>query len=106
MASLRSWVVRFQSAEDPIALDADLVVAGDNAGVLAKLPDGAFDLIYMDPPFNTGRAQARRSLSMVADPVGGDRIGFDRESCLSAVGYLHNNINGYGQQLARSAGYG
>ena len=43
-------------------LDDDLVIAGDNAGVLAKLPDGAFDLIYMDPPFNTGRAQARRSL--------------------------------------------
>ena len=59
-----------------MVLDDDLVVAGDNATVLAKLPDGAFDLIYMDPPFNTGRAQARRSLSVVADPAGGDRTGF------------------------------
>ncbi len=57
-------------------LDDDLVVAGDNATVLARLPDGAFDLIYMDPPFNTGRAQARHSLSVVADDVSGDRVGF------------------------------
>jgi site-specific DNA-methyltransferase (adenine-specific) len=30
----------------------------------------------MDPPFNTGRARARRSLSVAADPAGGDRVGF------------------------------
>ena len=57
-------------------LDDDLVVAGDNAAALDRLPDGAFDLIYMDPPFNTGRAQTRRSLSVVADDVSGDRVGF------------------------------
>ena len=72
-------------------LDDDLVIAGDNAGVLAKLPAGAFDLIYMDPPFNTGRAQARRSLSVVADPVGGDRIGFGgrryRSTLLQSLSY-------------------
>jgi site-specific DNA-methyltransferase (adenine-specific) len=68
--------VRFQAAGDPITLDDDLVVAGDNAAVLADLPDGAFDLIYMDPPFNTGRAQTRRSLSVVADEDSGDRVGF------------------------------
>ena len=67
--------MRFQTTEDGIVLDDDVVVAGENATVLAKLPDGAFDLIYMDPPFNTGRAQARRSLSVVAD-VDGDRVGF------------------------------
>ncbi len=60
------------------ALDDDLVVAGDNAGVLARLPEETFDLIYMDPPFNTGRAQARRSLSVSAavDGAPGDRVGF------------------------------
>jgi DNA modification methylase len=59
-----------------MVLDDDLVVAGENSGVLGALPEGIFDLIYMDPPFNTGRAQARRSLSVVADAAGGDRIGF------------------------------
>ena len=28
---------------------------------LAGMPDGVFDLIYLDPPFNTGREQARSS---------------------------------------------
>jgi DNA modification methylase len=40
-------------------LDDDLVIEGDNLEVLPTLPDGAFDLIYIDPPFNTGRAQVR-----------------------------------------------
>jgi site-specific DNA-methyltransferase (adenine-specific) len=68
--------MRTQVASDPLVLDEDLVIAGDNVPVLAALPDGLFDLIYMDPPFNTGRAQARRSLSVVADASGGDRVGF------------------------------
>ncbi|MBV9802766.1 MAG: site-specific DNA-methyltransferase [Solirubrobacterales bacterium] len=68
--------MRIQVAVDPVALDDDLVIAGDNAGVLERLPEGVFDLIYMDPPFNTGRAQARRSLAVVADAAAGDRIGF------------------------------
>src|SRR5579884_3370139 len=53
----------------------DLVVHGDNAVALPRLPDGAFDLIYIDPPFNTGRRRERRTLRAVADPDG-DRTGF------------------------------
>jgi DNA modification methylase len=67
--------MRFQEATDELVLDDDLVIAGDNAAVLSVLPGGFFDLIYMDPPFNTGRAQARHTLSVSADAVG-DRIGF------------------------------
>jgi site-specific DNA-methyltransferase (adenine-specific) len=51
------------------------VIAGDNALVLEKLPAAAFDLVYLDPPFNTGRAQSRRTLSVAADPSG-SRVGF------------------------------
>nr|WP_235008127.1 site-specific DNA-methyltransferase [Microbacterium timonense] len=32
---------------------------GDNLEVVRGLPDGAFTLIYLDPPFNTGRVQER-----------------------------------------------
>ncbi len=53
----------------------DLIVAGDNAGVMARLPDAAFDLIYMDPPFNTGRAQTRRTVAVARDEQGG-HVGF------------------------------
>jgi site-specific DNA-methyltransferase (adenine-specific) len=56
-------------------MDDDLIIAGDNAEALAALPDGSFDLAYVDPPFNTGRAQARRTLTVSADP-GGERLGF------------------------------
>ena len=37
----------------------NLVIEGDNLTALAGMPDGAFHLIYLDPPFNTGRVQAR-----------------------------------------------
>jgi site-specific DNA-methyltransferase (adenine-specific) len=67
--------MRMQAAAEPITLDQDLVVQGDNLAVLQALPAGTFDLIYMDPPFNTGRAQGRRTLSVAVDPAG-ERVGF------------------------------
>jgi DNA modification methylase len=67
--------VRVQSAADPVWLDDDLLLAGDNLAALENLPPGGFDLVYMDPPFNTGRLQARRTLSATADPAG-ERVGF------------------------------
>jgi site-specific DNA-methyltransferase (adenine-specific) len=67
--------MRVQPATDPIVLDDDLIVAGDNALVLDRLPEQAFDLVYMDPPFNTGRLQSRRTLLVSADPEAG-RVGF------------------------------
>ena len=68
--------MRIQSSADrEIVLDSDLLIAGDNAAILSRLPDAAFDLVYMDPPFNTGRTQARRTLEVVSD-CDGDRIGF------------------------------
>ncbi|MBJ7521378.1 MAG: site-specific DNA-methyltransferase [Solirubrobacteraceae bacterium] len=60
---------------DPVALDDDLLVHGDNADVLGRLPAGAFDLIYLDPPFNTGREQTRKTVRVRADPEG-NRNGF------------------------------
>jgi site-specific DNA-methyltransferase (adenine-specific) len=67
--------VRTCTASARVALDDDLLIAGDNAAVLTALPEGAFDLIYMDPPFNTGRTQARRTMSATADPDGA-HVGF------------------------------
>jgi site-specific DNA-methyltransferase (adenine-specific) len=48
---------------------------GDNLEVLSRLASGAFDLIYIDPPFNTGRRQKRHELAMTRDAAG-DRTGF------------------------------
>jgi site-specific DNA-methyltransferase (adenine-specific) len=51
---------------------------GDNLEVLARLPSEAFDLVYIDPPFNTGKVQARKRLRTVRDEAG-DRTGFKGE---------------------------
>jgi len=67
--------MRVQAADDPVMLDDDLVIAGDNLPVLERLPEAAFDLIYVDPPFNTGRAQTRRSMTATADGAA-SRVGF------------------------------
>jgi site-specific DNA-methyltransferase (adenine-specific) len=53
----------------------DLVVHGDNAKVLPQLPDGSFQVVYIDPPFNTGGRRDRRTLRTTGDPAG-DRTGF------------------------------
>ena len=51
------------------------IIMGDNLDVLRTLPDGQFQLIYVDPPFNTGKAQARTRIRTTRDESG-DRIGF------------------------------
>ena len=48
---------------------------GDNLSVLPRLPDESFDLIYIDPPFNTGRTQARTRIRTIRDK-NGDRTGY------------------------------
>ncbi len=48
---------------------------GENLEVLRQFPDAFFDLIYVDPPFNTGKVQARTRLQTIQDQEG-DRVGF------------------------------
>ena len=35
------------------------IILGENLGVLATLPDAFASVIYVDPPFNTGKLQKR-----------------------------------------------
>jgi len=51
------------------------IVHGDSLEVLATLPDACARLVYLDPPFNTGHAQARTRTRTVRDESG-DRTGF------------------------------
>ena len=51
------------------------ILLGDNLEILPRFEPEAFQLIYIDPPFNTGGAQIRKTLKVVPDP-GGDRTGF------------------------------
>lgn len=43
----------------------NLVVAGDNLSAVKDLPAESFTLIYLDPPFNTGRKQRRQTTTAV-----------------------------------------
>jgi site-specific DNA-methyltransferase (adenine-specific) len=47
----------------------------DNLELLPTLESESFDLVYIDPPFNTGRLQERSQLKTVRD-ADGDRTGF------------------------------
>ena len=53
----------------------DQILLGENLELLPRFADGSFQLIYIDPPFNTGHAQVRRTLSVVGDRDG-QRTGF------------------------------
>src|SRR5260370_28093511 len=48
---------------------------GDNLGVLQGMKTGSVELIYVDPPFNTGKRQSRMQMKTVRDETG-DRVGF------------------------------
>lgn len=48
---------------------------GDNLPVLQALPAASVDLVYIDPPFNTGKPQVRRTTVATRDSAG-DRVGF------------------------------
>lgn len=48
---------------------------GDNLEVLKSLPSGSVDLIYIDPPFNTGKVQKRVQLKTIRSSTG-ERMGF------------------------------
>ena len=61
---------------------------GDNLPILRGLPDGSVDLVYTDPPFNTGTTQRRTRLKTTA-AADGDRVGFGgRRYGTVAVGSL------------------
>lgn len=51
------------------------VIHGDNLTVLKSMPAESVQLIYVDPPFNTGRVQSRGS-SKTTRTETGNRIGF------------------------------
>jgi site-specific DNA-methyltransferase (adenine-specific) len=67
------------------------VYFSDNLKALSETPSESVDLIYIDPPFNTGRVQSRKRFRTVQDESG-DRVGFAgrtyKSEVLSENGYL------------------
>jgi site-specific DNA-methyltransferase (adenine-specific) len=48
----------------------DQILLGDSLELLPDFPGQSFQLVYIDPPFNTGRTQVRRTLQAVRDDDG------------------------------------
>ena len=56
-------------------MERNRILLGDNLDLMAGLAAGSFQMVYADPPFNTGKQQSRQALRTVAD-TDGDRTGF------------------------------
>ena len=67
------------------------IAFGDNLSILQTLPDSLARLVYIDPPFNTGRRQVRTRVKTVRDDANGDRTGYQgrryRTLRLGSTGY-------------------
>ena len=69
-----------------LSVEDDWILYADNAAVLPRLADASFRLIYIDPPFNSGKVQRREELATVRSDKGG-RVGFGgRRYSTTAVG--------------------
>ncbi|MEX2570258.1 MAG: site-specific DNA-methyltransferase [Gemmatimonadota bacterium] len=52
------------------------IILGENLDVLPGIASGSVDLIYIDPPFNTGKTQSRTRIRTRRNDSEGDRRGF------------------------------
>lgn len=80
----------------------DYVYLADNLEVLKNIPSGSVQLVYIDPPFNTGKTQKRESIRTVRSDIG-DRKGFkgqSYESIRESVTSYNDSFTNYWEFLA------
>jgi site-specific DNA-methyltransferase (adenine-specific) len=70
------------------------IVLGNNLGILQSMKTGSVELIYVDPPFNTGKRQSRKQIKTVRDEAG-DRVGFGGRRYRTHVVTDHASSSGY-----------
>lgn len=74
---------------------------GDNLSILQKyVPDDSINLIYIDPPFNTGKYQFRTEIQVEQDDDG-DRVGFQGKTYKTHIGETRH----YSDKFANSDVY-
>lgn len=72
---------------------------GDNLPILQSLKDAAFDLIYIDPPFNTGKEQKRKEITITRSSTG-DRVGYQGRRYQTRVVGEKSYADTFGDYLA------
>jgi len=80
------------------------IVLGDNLKVLQCLRAGSVDLIYVDPPFNTGKRQSRKQMKTIRDEAG-DRIGFGGRRYRTELLAKQTGGSGYGDRFDDFLGF-
>jgi len=75
------------------------VLLGDCLDVLPGLPDAAFGLVYLDPPFNTGREQSMARVTTTRSD-GGDRTGFQGRRYRTTTGQRQSFGDSFDDYLA------
>src|SRR5258708_4831880 len=80
------------------------IVLGDNLGVLQGMKTGSIELIYVDPPFNTGKRQNRTQMKTIRDEAG-DRVGFGGRRYRTEVLAQQAGGSGYGDQFDDFLGF-
>lgn len=60
------------------------VIFADNLEILRAMPTESVTLMYIDPPFNTGKVQSRKQLKTERHE-NGDRIGFKGQTYRTTV---------------------
>jgi site-specific DNA-methyltransferase (adenine-specific) len=84
---------------DPLNGNLGRVILGDNMEILAALPDECIDLVYIDPPFNTGKRQELRRIEVVRDAEG-DRTGFQGQRYRTLQTTNHGYLDVFDDYLA------
>jgi site-specific DNA-methyltransferase (adenine-specific) len=74
------------------------IVQGDNLAVLQGMPADSVELIYIDPPFNTGKRQSRTQMKTIRDEQG-DRVGFGGRRYRTEVLAEQAGGSGYGDSF-------
>jgi len=82
--SANAWDVREYGRPSGDLPMIGAIYFSDNLEVLRTLPEASVDLIYIDPPFNTGKVQTRLQLKTVRSEEG-DRFGFQGARYASTV---------------------
>jgi len=73
----------------------DLVIEGNNLEITRQFPSESFQMIYIDPPFNTGKVQKLQSLKTVRSAAG-NRLGFKGQSYEVTKGELLSYGDSFG----------
>ena len=77
-----------------LVMATNQVINAENLSALKKLPDESFQLIYIDPPFNTGRKQVRTNRTSTESKTG--NLGFQGKRYEQVV----NTVLSYDDEFA------